>query len=591
MAEKGMKRQSLLNGALVLVIATALVKVIGALFKIPITSLIGTVGRGYFGSAYNIFIPVYNIAMAGLPVAISKLVAQNIALGRYRDVRLLFKIAKRIFLLTGLAGMVILFILAYPYAVSIKTMPVIPSILVIAPSIYFCCLMASYRGYYSGLRNMNPTAVSQVIEALGKLILGILLAKLTMDYGIKSFESGKKVFGKTVTTNAEALSATYPYAAAAAVAGVTIGTVFALLYLMLRHKIRSDGISKAMLRSSPKPLPVKKLTYQLIGIAVPVVASTIIMNLTNFIDSWSIQFRLSHAIASDEGIITAMYKTALAAADLVGGDLKTYLYGAYETALDFKNLLPAFTMTLGVSAIPVLSEAWTLRNKRVIKTSVESVIRVIMLISMPAGIGMAVLAEPILRILYGSMSSVSISAPVMAYYGYVTFLIALSQPITNMLQAIGRMDIPMKILGVAAVFKILVNFIFVGMPRFNIFGAVIGTVVFYIIIVGASMFFLIRETKVKLNYFNILIKPFFCSVLCGLAAWSSHGLLSLIIDFGDASSRLNGNTVCTVLAIGIAVVVYGLSLLFTRAIAKTDLNMIPGGEKISKTLEKYGFIG
>ncbi len=591
MAESGMKRQSLLNGALVLVIATALVKVIGALFKIPITNLIGPVGRGYFGSAYNIFIPVYNIAMAGLPVAISKLVAQKIALGRYRDVRLIFKIAKRLFFLTGVVGMLILMILAYPYAKSINTTQVIPSILVIAPSIFFCCMMSAYRGYYSGLRNMNPTAVSQVIEALGKLILGTLLAKFTMDHGMNNFKEGKKVFGKVVTTEAEALSATYPYAAAAAVAGVTIGTVFALGYLILRHRLKKDGISKAMLRSSPKPLQVKNLTYQLIGIAIPVVASTIIMNLTNFIDSWSIQFRLSHAIASNEGLIRAMYETALNTANIVTSDLKTYLYGAYETALDFKNLIPAFTMTLGVSAIPVLSEAWTLKNKREIKKAVESVIRVIMLIAMPAGIGMAVLAKPILSILYKDMSSLSIAAPVMAYYGYATFLIAFSQPLTNMLQGIGRMDIPMKTLAVAAVFKILINFIFVGIPKYNIFGAVIGTVVFYVIIVAGGMFFLIRETKVKLNYFNIFIKPLFCSVLCGAAAWSSHGLLSMVLKFGDPSSRLNGANVATLLAIGIAVVVYGLSLLFSRTIAKTDLNMLPGGEKISKILEKYGFIG
>lgn len=168
MAQKKRKSQSLLNGALVLSVSTLLVKIIGVIYKIPISNMMGAVGRGYFDSAYNLYIPIYNISMAGLPVAVSKMVSQHVALGRYRDVRMIFRVSARLFTFTGILGTVLLLIFAYPYALIAKTNEVIPAIIAITPSIFFCCMMSIYRGYYNGLRNMNPTAISQVVEAIGK---------------------------------------------------------------------------------------------------------------------------------------------------------------------------------------------------------------------------------------------------------------------------------------------------------------------------------------------------------------------------------------------------------------------------------------
>ena len=163
--EKTEKKQTMLNGALILMIATAIGSIIGALYKLPLTALIGEVGRGYFASAYQIYVPIYAISMAGLPVAVSKLVSEYIASNRYRDALNVKKIAGRMFLITGIAGTLLLMILAFPYSLWIceKTQTVW-SILAIAPSIFFCCLMSTYRGYYEGSRNMIPTAVTELIE-------------------------------------------------------------------------------------------------------------------------------------------------------------------------------------------------------------------------------------------------------------------------------------------------------------------------------------------------------------------------------------------------------------------------------------------
>ena len=153
--------------------------------------------------------------MAGLPVAISKMVSQQLAMGNFRDVKLIHRVAKRLFLIMGILGTLAMLILAYPYALSAKNMDVLPAIFVITPSIFFCCVMSSYRGYYNGLRNMTPTAISQVFEAVGKLAFGLVCTKFVINYGYSRFEAGLSVFGRTVANETEALSAIYPYAAAA----------------------------------------------------------------------------------------------------------------------------------------------------------------------------------------------------------------------------------------------------------------------------------------------------------------------------------------------------------------------------------------
>ena len=588
----GRKKQSLLNGALVLVLATAFVEVIGVLYKIPLTELIGTMGRGYTGTAFNIYIPVYNIAMAGLPVAISKLVAQSVAEGHFNNVKKIFKIAFRLFFAAGAIGTVVLLSLAYPYAKSMKALESLPSIFMIAPAVFVCCVMATYRGYYSGLRNQNPSAISQMFEVVGKLAFGLGLAYVVQRYGMSCFEQGMPVYGVECATESEAVMALTPYAAAASIFGVTMGAVCSLLFLVIRHKIVGDKITPEELASSPAADTGKNIAKLMFAIAVPVVVSTLVMNITNLIDSWAIQYRLQYAIDSGLPVISDMYSEALSLADkMTNIQLKSYLYGAYEIALDFRNLVPTITTTLGMSAIPVLAEAWTLKNKLMIRSSIESVMRIAMLISLPAGIGMAILSKDLLNIMYGMSDSVSISAVVMSLYGCFTFIMAAAQPLINMLQAIGRADIPMKSVSIAAVVKVIINFILIGIPGINIMGAIIGTFCFYLITVSVNLNALIKETGVKLSYKSVFFKPLFCALMCGFAAWAVSGLCRNFIPAFEFGSRISNDTLSAVIGIVAAVIVYVLALLFSKTIVKEDVKMLPKGEKICKVLEKYDLIG
>ena len=588
----GRKKQSLLNGALILVVATAFVEIVGVLYKIPLTELIGTIGRGYTGTAFNLYIPIHNIALAGLPVAISKLVAQSVAEGKFNNVKKIYKIALRMFFVAGTIGSLLVLALAYPYANSMDAMASLPSIIMIAPAVFVCCVMATYRGYYSGLRNQTPTALSQMCEVVGKLAFGLGLAFVVQRYGMSCFEQGLPVYGTQCATVEEAVMALTPYAAAASIFGVTMGAVCSLLFLVLRHKIVGDKITKEELDVSPLADTGKNIAKMMLTIAVPVVVSTLVMNITNLIDSWSIQARLQYAVDSGRPIIEAMFSEAMALApEMDNVQLKSYLYGAYEIALDFRNLVPTITTTLGMSAIPVLAEAWTLKNKLMIRSSIESVMRVAMLISLPAGIGMAILSKDLLNIMYGVSDSVTISATVMALYGCFTFIMAAAQPLINMLQAIGRADVPMKAVGFAAVAKVVVNFVLVGIPGMNILGAIVGTFCFYIITVSYNLNALIKETGVKLSYKSVFFKPLLCALMCGTGAWAVSGICRKFMPAFEFGSRISSSTVSAVIGIIAAVVIYVLALLFTKSIVRDDVKMLPKGEKICKVLEKYDLIG
>lgn len=594
---------------MMLMFGVVLVKLIGALFKIPLTDMLGATGRGYFNSAYEVYTPIFAISMAGLPVAVSRMVAENVALNKHREARMVFNVSKRIFILVGVIGTLVLLIAAYPYAHFVAGIKSLPAVLCVAPSIFFCCFMSAYRGYYEGLRNMTPTAVSQVIEALGKLLIGLALAKIVISIGMNQYEAGMlasgnvsaTVFGNSVTSDTEANSVIIPWAAAGAVFGVTIGSVASTLFLMICHKIKGDGFTRVQLVNSPKSAPSDVIAKEMIKIAIPMVISALVLNITNLVDTMTIQSRILSALNADFDTVLQMHSESFNEAVRLSRlnlndikEVKSYLWGAYGMALDFKNLVPTITIQLGVSALPALAAAWAVKDKKSTKSTIETVIRIGMLIALPAGIGMAALAEPILNIIYARGSSsdaVAVVTPILVAYGLATPVMAISTPTTNMLQAIGRTDIPVKSVVVGAIVKIICNFVLVGNPKINIYGAVVGTILFYVVIVVCNLTSLLRISKVKVNWASVLLKPLICAALCGVTAYAANGLLTTIFPSDPSQSILNMGTVSAVISIGLAVVVYAISLLLIKGIAREDVIVLPKGEKIAKTLEKYGLLG
>ncbi len=585
------KEQSLLVGAGVLTIASLIVKGISALYKLPLTNyLLGIVGIAYFTRAYAIYTPLYSISMAGLPIAVSKLVAQNVELGKVRDARRIFNVSRKLFFLVGISGTVLLAAIALPYSkYLIKSPESVTSILAIAPCIVFCCMMSSFRGYYEGLKNMTPTSVSQVIEALVKLVFG-LVATWAFISGCKSRYAASNVggvatiLGRTVSSEAELMEAIYPYASAVAIFGVTLGSMVGLLYLYVHYKRKGFGFTREELVNSPPPKSDKVLRNQIIKIATPIAISSLIVNVSNIIDDVMIGNRLDRALKVGGDVIKNMYQYSLAVSETSEVAIKDYLYGLHASVVNVKNLIPTITISIGVSVIPILSAAWAAKNKNRIKVTVESALRITSMLALPAGLGIAALSEPILRLLYSKQTHIiPIAAPMLCVYGFGMIMFSIASPITNMLQAVGRMDIPLKSVAIGSVVKIVLNFILIGNPQVNINGAVWSTMVCYIVMLSINFTALLKVTKVKLDYASVFIKPLIAATACGLAALFSYSLLAEKLS-------VNG-TISTLLAICVGAAFYAAVLLPIKGISRDDVEMLPKGEKIAKALAKFGLLG
>lgn len=587
MAER--KKQSLLTGAGVLAIATVLVKLIGAVYKIPLMSLLTPEGNGYFQGAYAIYNPLYAISMAGLPIAVAKMVSQSIENGRIKDAQRVFHVAQKLFFVVGLTGTIVLALIAYPYSLMVKSPMNYVSVLTVAPCIMFCCMMSSFRGYYEGLNNMTPTGVSQVIEAAVKFAFGLSATYICFSHWLDTYHKEAvngvaTVFGVEVNNEAEALSVMYPYAAAVAIGGVTLGSMLGLLYLFIRYKRKGFGFTREELVNSPEAESDKVLRKSLIRIAAPIALSSVVLNISNMIDDLTIRSRLAYAIESGGDVVKNMYSAALAASQTLDEGISNYLYGTHAAVLNIKNLIPTITLTLGISAIPVLTAAWARKNNTDIKKAIETVLRVTMMIAMPAGLGIAAIPGPILEIIYSSQPEmIPVAEPMLRIYGLGIFLFAATSPMTNMLQAVGRMDIPIKSIAVGSCAKILLNFILIGNPEINIKGAPVSTTVCYVIIFAINLISLLRVTKVKINFVSVYLKPFVSAAACGVTAW---GVNYIITEKLMLESRI-----FTVAAIGTAAVVYAGLMLILKGIVKDDVEMLPKGEKIAKILAKFGLLG
>ena len=585
------KKQSLVNGALILTVAIGLVKITGILFKLYITDKIGFEAKGYFATAYNIYTPIYSIALAGLPVAVSKMVAEKAIQGKYRDVKNLFSVSLGLFTLFGVIGTLIIVLMAYPYSLSTDSINALPAVLTVAPSLLFCCIMSGYRGYYQGLRNMTPTSVSQVIESAGKLIFGFVFMNVVLLTGVE-FADKIPILSTYVNDAASA------YAAAAAISGVTIGSAMGLVYIVLKYHFDKKSIPQSLVDASPEAQNKKLLRKELLIMALPFAVSSLVFNLTTFIDSWTIQNRLAYVLETNFDTVAAMYPKIIEVMGYTAAqaaDFKTYLFGAYDTVLEIKNIIPTLTIALGSSALPLLSELWVSGKKKEAGDTIQRVFRLILLMALPAGIGMLSLAEPILLLIYGrkphTVPALEYIAPILMLYGISVCFLALAQPVTNMLQAVDKPDIPLKSMAAGAVAKVLANMILVSIPSINIQGAVVGSFLSNIIMVLWGFIVLKKAAGINYDLKTSVGKPLLCSVLSGAGAYGTHLVFVKILTSAELGSSLTVNNIATIIAVGAAVVIYLIALFATKTLMKSDVIMLPKGEKIAKVLEKYRLLG
>lgn len=569
-------RQSFIHGAAILAVSLVIVKILGLLFKIPLTNILGGIGMGYYNTAYMLFSPVFSLAIGGLPAAVSKMIAENSARGCYKDVRKIFRISLAVYLLMGIAGTAIMLLFARFFVHAVKNPNAYWSVIAIAPTVLFGCIISAYRGYFEGLCDMRPTAISQVVEMTVKLAAGLGLAVWVMSYARGQFELNGIVFGIVIQSEEQLNAATLPFAATASVIGVSISNIAGAGYLIIRY-YRNDSITSSQRAASPRPAGIRSLFKELVYLSFPICVGGFVLNITSLIDLLSMMNRLNFLVREHSAELLEVCKGAIPAGMSLT-DLPNYLYGCYTgLAVSIFGIIPAIAGIFAKSALPNIASSWAQGNREYTRRNIELVIRVTALVTVPSGIGISFLAHPILSVLFSSRTEeVNIAAPVLAIMGIGVIFQAGSLLLFSILQALGYAKLPVRHMAVGGGVKIGLNLILMSLPALHVNGAAFSTAICYLLIFSMEFLALARITKTKFDFSNIFLRPVFAGGICGIAAKTSYSLLI----------RWCPESLSVALAVGVSVFVYIIVAICVKAVGKNDLILVPGGKKVVKALEK-----
>ena len=543
------KGQNYMHGAAILTVGVIIMKILGFFYKIPLGNILGDEGYSMFMGAYSIYYIFFTLATAGLPVALSRLVAEADANGRAKQEEKTFRVALVTFTVIGLVFALIMFCFPQWLAASYLENPdAAPSVRAMAPAILLVCIVSAYRGYCQGNGNMLPTTVDEVLEVFFKVVSGLVIAVLVL----RAYKGSPLAL---------------PMGSAGAIFGVSIGSAVSLAYMIV-YKHRHYSVLSAPYTGGIDPNdipdddelvdPAMKIVKDLLSIGIPIATGACIMALLNSVDSKLCMNRLQSAAGFS-------YREA------------KVLYGVYGKAQTLFNLPAAFITPLTISIVPAISGALAKGDKKTAGTVSEDSLRISAFLAIPMGVGLAVLAKPIMDVLYpGSHLA---GAGLLQVMGVASFFVCLVLMENAILQASGREKLTMVTLITGGIIKIIINWFLVARRDINIYGAPVGTLCSYCAMAAMDYVFMCRTLSSRPRLLRVFSGPLAASALMGLTAWGVYGLGARLLGQGRIGTLL---AMCA--AIGAAVIVYLVTAIVFRAVTREDMKLIPGGEKIARIL-------
>ena len=539
------KKQSFLGGAAILAVSAIFVKVIGAIYRIPLGNILPDDVMGDYNAAYNIYNFFLTISTAGLPVALSKTISEANALGRRNQVERVFRVAFSTFLTLGLVSFFCMTVLAGPLAeYAISNPKAVYCIMALAPSVLCVCVMSSFRGYFQGHFNMMPTGVSQIIEAGSKLLVGLALAMFCM-----------KQFGEA-------------FGSVGAIIGVSFGSVVALVFIIFLFLKNRRQNRRQKSQSADKPEPAGVILSNLLKLAIPITLGSAATSIVTLIDTKLVMSQLTAIFHSVDGLTLAADGTGAAL------DAARSLYGIYSKTMSIYNLPFSMMVPLTACIIPAVSAALARRDRREAQKVSESALRVGLLLALPMGMGLCALGGPIMGLLFPRIDT-AVAGPLLSVLGIASIFVALQLLCNSILQANGMVNLPIVAVVIGGFVKIAVNYTLVGNPAIRINGAPVGTLCCFLVVDILEMLIIRRAVPQPPSFLRALLKPLAAALVMAAAAWASYGLLN----------RFLGNALSTVGAIGVGVIIYLILVLALRAISPDDLALMPKGDKIAKILK------
>ena len=530
------KKQSFLGGAAILAAAVVAVKLIGAFYKLPLNNILGSQGKTYFNTAYYIYNVLLTVSTAGLPLAISKMTSEAHAQGRENEKRKIFRTAIWLFFGLGLVGTTLMFFGSSRLASFMNNEMAALPIRALAPAVFCVCVLACMRGYTQGQGNMKPTAVSQVLEALCKLGVGLPLAWYALNVAGLRLDEG----------------------AAGAIFGVTIGTVLSVLFLaayLVTHRESCTALDV--------PPASSAILRRILAIGVPITLSNSAMSIINLIDTKIVMGRLQDGLGLTEAAASA-------------------LNGQYGLAMDMPNMVASFVYPVTMSLIPFAAAALARRDYAGANRSISAAFRLIAVLAIPAGVGLSVLATPIEILVLPSQRADALEAGAhLRILGFALIFICVMILTNAILQTYGKERIPIFTVIAGGVTKIVMNYVLVGDPDINIHGAPISTLCCYAVIVGLNLYFVWKYSPEKPRYLSLFAKPVAASAAMGVSVWAMYGFVMRVLT---GRSEYGANALATLVSILVGVGVYFVLVLALRVLRADDVRDLRKGEWIIRKL-------
>lgn len=460
------------------------------------------------------------------------------------------------FFIIGIIGTVVMIAIAKPYAEFAKLDMAFYAMIFIAPTLFFICLSSAYRGYFQGLQNMIPTGVSQVIESLGKLLIGLIVGWVMLSKG-------------------------YPIyiVAAFAISGVTIGVAAATVYIMIFKRMFAGAAEEAN-TPAMEVRSTKSLLYELVIISIPISLASSIMGLTSTLDAVLVVRRLT------EGATMGMTDAAMIEA---ANDIATNSYGAYAMPKTLFNMPTTLIYPFAISALPALATCYATGDKGRARVLMDSSFRVASMVAFPCALGMSAMARPILTLLYREnplgktteITNIDVATPCLAILGLSVFFLGMISVSNSVLQAYHEQNLTIVSTVCGIFLKAVVSYILLGIPAVGLTGAAIGTALCYAAIMVMNIYFIAKKVGYFPSIRRTFLKPFLSAAICVIPCLLTHRLLSGILP----------GKLLTLLAICVAGVAYVAALVLMRGLAEEDIKMLPKSEVILRVLKKVNLLG
>ncbi|OEG00298.1 hypothetical protein BHF71_05180 [Vulcanibacillus modesticaldus] len=548
-------RQSFVTGAAILGAAALTSKLLGAIYRIPYQNITGDVGLAAYNKVYPLYSMLLIMATAGFPLAISKIVAERLALGDKIGARRVLNISVYVLSVTGF----IFFALLFFGASSIARWMGNPELTIVIKSVSFALLivptMAAIRGYYQGHQYMIPTANSQIVEQIVRVITILILSYWFINNGYSVY-----------------------YAAAGATFGAVTGAIFAFLVLLLYWK-KTNQITDEMILESGKihigkqedtTQVIKKILYY----SIPIALGSIILPFFQIVDSFSVSNVIALSVTKSKFLFGTYLKGQMLA------NFTEYWFGIYSRGQALIQFAAFFATSLSIALVPAVSGAKAKNDMDLVAKGTELALRLTLMIGLPASIGLAVLAEPVNIMLYKD----NVGTDTMAILAFTTIFSTLFMTSSGILQGIGKVMLPAKNLLIAVIFKLVLNITLVYYISIN--GAAIATVTAYGLAATLNIVSIMRYIDIKISFSNFILKPVIATLMMGLFVFISKILIQVGLEPIILSERLL-MAIIALTSVGIGVLSFVVSLFISGAITRQDLNRIPKyGQKMIKLADK-----